>query len=437
MHGLVVLADANSFFASCEMVFDPSLTNKPVVVLSNNDGCVVARSPAAKRLGIVNGTPWFKIREQAARDHVVARSSNYELYASLSARMMAVMTAFLPDQEVYSIDECFLHATGGPEHTVQTCTRMRTAVLDGVGIPVSVGIAPTKTLAKIANHWAKQHPSSRGVTLWNEADKLKAKQILSTIPIEDVWGVGRRLTRKLQAMGITNALQLRDTDPAFIRHRFSMVLERTVLELRGIPCIEAESDAAAGVRTTQILCSRMFSSPIRGIEGVRQALGVYAQKACGRLRRQHSLCSQVHAFCATSPFNTENDYVVIRGSHTLLDPSDNPLLITKAAYHALGNRFDPHARYIRAGVLLSGLYDAESFHTLDGLQAAQDTRGIGEALEAVTRRFGPARVGIGYGGVRGGGKNNEDTGAKWTMRRDMLSPRSTTRWDEMAVVHAD
>lgn len=436
MGQLVALADANSFFASCETVFDPALEGRPVVVLSNNDGCVVARSEQAKRLGIVNGTPWFKIRELATQDGVVARSSNYELYASLSSRMMSVMRRYLPGQQVYSIDECFLFSTWGEDRTKAVCTDMREAVLAGVGIPVSVGVAPTKTLAKIASHWAKSHPDYQGVTLWSDAERLEGDGALTSIPVGDVWGIGRRLTRKLQAMGIMTALQLRDADPAMIRHRFSILTERVVLELRGTPCIGEDPSANEGIRTTQILCSRMFSTPITEISDLEQALSVYAQKACRRLRRQHSLCSQVCAFCSSSPFDTQHEYASFHGTTVLASPSDDPLAIAKAACQALRERTDPHARYIRAGVLLLDLLDADTFHTLEGFEADTDIHGLGDVLDRAARRFGPARVGIGYGGIRGKGRNDGDTGAGWTMRRGMLSPRCTTRWDEMATVKA-
>lgn len=436
MLGLTVLADANSFFASCETVFDPTLAGKPVVVLSNNDGCVVARSAEAKALGIANGTPWFKIRERARQDGVIARSSNYELYASLSARMMSVMRTYMPHQEIYSIDECFLQAPWNAARTAQTSIRMREAVLTGVGIPVSVGIAPSKTLAKVANHWAKDHPQEHGVTVWPRADDVRITEALATIPVERVWGVGRRLTRTLQSMGILTALQLRDTDPVAIRRRFSVVLESTVLELRGLPCIPDQPAAADGERTTQILCSRMFSTPIEGFEGIGQALGLYAQRACHRLRRQHGLCSQVHAFCSTSPFDTDHHYLSLHGVSMLPDPSDDPITIGRAAYDAMRPHFDRHGRYIRAGVMLCGLVDADVFHTLDGLEAVRDDHHLGAVLDEVARRFGPARAGVGYAGIRGSGRHSDDTGAPWSMRRDMLSARCTTRWDEMAVVHA-
>lgn len=436
MSGLLVLADANSFFASCETVFDPSMAGRPLVVLSNNDGCVVARSAQAKALGIVNGTPWFKIRDQATHDGVVAKSSNYELYASLSSRMMTVMRRYFPNQEIYSIDECFLHSPWSPQQTADTSARMRQAVLNGTGIPVSVGVAPSKTLAKVANHWAKDHPQDHGVTVWENADDADVCSALASVPVDHVWGVGRRMTKSLQAMGILNALQLRNADPTLIRRRFSVMLERTVLELRGIACIPDQSNADEGVRTTQILCSRMFSTPVEQFDDISQALGLYAQNACRRLRRQHGLCTQVHAFCASSPFNIRQEYLSLHGTATLPNPSDDPITITKAARDAIRERFNPHMRYIRAGVMLSGLVDADVFHTLDGLEPVRDDHHLGAVFDEVTRRFGPARVGIGCAGIRGNGRHDDNTGAKWMMRRDMLSSRCTTRWDEMAVVHA-
>ncbi|MDF7663978.1 Y-family DNA polymerase [Bifidobacterium sp. ESL0763] len=433
----MVLADANNFFASCERVFDPSLEGRPVVVLSNNDGCVVARSEEAKRLGIREGTPWFSMRERARLDGVVARSSNYELYASLSARMMSLMATFLPGQEVYSIDECFFSPADDERRLAAISRRMRRATLAGVGIPVSVGIAPTKTLAKVTNHWAKRHPESGGVALWSDIEREYGDRALAEVSVGDVWGVGRRMTKKLQGLGIVTALDLKRHDHVDIRHRFSILLERTVLELNGVPCVPDDASANDGRRKGEILCSRMFSSPITDFARMSQALSVYSQKACRRLRRQGSLCSLVSAFCATSPFGPPGSYQTIRGAQMLGDPSNDPLAIGKAACDALRDRYDPHARYVRAGVLLMGLRDAGRFTTLAGLEANKDEHHLGSVLDEAARKFGPARVGIGYGGIRGLGRNDDDTGASWTMRRGMLSPRATTRWSEMAVAHAD
>ena len=433
----IVLADANNFYASCEAVFHPEVAGKPLVVLSNNDGCVVSRSYEAKALGIANGTPWFTIRQEAAYDQVIARSSNYELYGSLSRRMMSIMSGFLPGQEVYSIDECFMHSPWDSERTRRIAAVMRRAVLQGVGIPVSIGIAPTKTLAKITNHWAKRHPSSHGITTWGNLSRDdQGTAVLSSIEIDDVWGIGRRLAKRLRGLGIRQAAQLRDQDPVNMRRRFSVQLERTVLELRGIPCIADDNDATGGKRDCQILCSRMFGTPILGEEGLRQAASVYAQYACRRLQRQHSLCTRVSVFCASSPFSKHDQYSSVCGSILLQDPSDDPVIISAAARQALHGRITPSVRYVRVGVMLTGLVDAASYGTLPALGARMDS-GLSEVFEQVTRRFGPARVGIGFAGIRGDGRNNDGTGAAWAMRREMLSSRCTTRWDEMPVVRAD
>ncbi len=464
----IVLADANSFFASCECVFDPSLVGRPVVVLSNNDGCVVARSAQAKAMGIPEGVPWFKIREWATDHGVVARSSNYELYASLSARMMSVMRRFFAHQEVYSIDECFLSQqeslrsehdskadmpavdTKSPDETgamcaaspssldalTQRCLRMRTAVLQGVGIPVSVGIAPTKTLAKITNHWVKKHDARHGVDSWNELLAHLDHDPLRDVNVADVWGIGRRLAPRLMSHGILTAADLRDVDPATIRRQYSVLVEQTVLELRGIKCISDAPDAARGRRTSQIMCSRMFSHAITDEAAMRQAVAVYAQKATQRLMRQRSLCCEVSVFCGTGPTDDDGTgRMMVHGCATLPDPTDDALLICQGAYEALRSCMVPGLRYVRAGVMLSGLIQADDYQPLDGFEAKRDTD-LSDAMARINKRFGSAHVGIGYGGVRGKGRWNEDTGATWSMKRTMMSPRCTTRWDEMAVVHA-
>ncbi len=432
----LVLADANSFFASCERVFDPSLVGKPVVVLSNNDGCVVARSAEAKALGISEGVPWFKIREFAHRNNVVARSSNYELYASLSRRMMSILETYLPHQEVYSIDECFLHSPYDDITTRKIASSMRHAVLKGIGIPISIGIAPTKTLAKVTNHWSKDHPLTRGVMSWEQATHNTNEDILQSIPVGKIWGVGRHLTPKLMSTGIATAANLRDANPVEIRHQYSVLLQRTVLELNGISCIPEDSDASQGERSTQIMCSRMFSKPINDYNTLCQALSVYAQKTVRRLRRQKGLCSTVAVFCSTSHYAPATEKSRIWSAVHLDTPTDDPLTITRAACKALQGKINTNVHYARAGVILMDLCKADNFCTLEGFEAKRDDNNVGDVLEKVSQKFGPFHVGIGYGGIRGNGRNNADTGAQWTMRREFLSPRCTTRWDEMPIVKA-
>lgn len=434
----IILADANSFFASCERVFNPELAHKPLVVLSNNDGCVVARSQEAKSI-IPMGVPWYQVRELAAERGVVARSSNYELYGSLSARMMSVMNEHFAQQEIYSIDECFLRSAASIETIADRCHAMRKAVLQGVGIPVSIGIAPTKTLAKITNHWAKSDHeyADRGVCAWESISPRVQDMILSQVPVDEVWGVGRRLMKKLVAYGILTAKDLRDADPVMIRRRFSVLLQRTVLELRGMACIDDESSALNGFRKQQILCSRMFSRPIVGRTEILQALSVYVQNACRRLRRQDCLASKVSIFCGISPYSArQGESSLHHQTASLENPTDDPLVLMKAISDQLMEYVDPQTHYIRAGVILTDLTKSSEYHPLESFDAQRDTHNIGPLLDEATARFGQYSLGIGYGGIRGKGRKNHETGAEWSMRREMLSRRCTTRWDEMAVVHA-
>ena len=426
-----VLADADSFYASCERVFHPSLAHLPLVVLSNNDGCVVSRSREAKLLGISNGLPWFKIRSQAEHDGVIARSSNYELYASLSARMMRLMASIMPGQEIYSIDECFLRGFQDPERTANACRRMRDTVLQGIGIPLTIATAPTRTLAKIVSHYIKHQGG--GIGDW---DQLLATtpDVLDRIDVAEVWGVGRRLTRKLQGMSITTAGDLARADPSRIRHLFSVLLQRTVLELRGIPSIELDDfDAISGSRKQQIMCSRMFGHPVTGLPDLSAAVSTYAQQAAIRLRRQGSLAGMLTVFIATSPYS--QGYQARSGSVILPDPADDPLTIARAAVATLPHMIDPHARYVRAGVMLANLTDAASYQTFDGMDAKRDD-GLGTVLDQANRKFGTQSVGIGYAGIKGKGRARQETGAAWNMKRHHLSNRGTTRWDEITVAKA-
>lgn len=427
-----VLADADSFYASCERVFDPKLVGRPVVVLSNNDGCVVARSREAKALGVPEGAPWFKLREQARMHGIVARSSNYELYASISRRMMRVMDRWLPGRVAYSIDECFLDPPRGDAD--RTLRRMRRAVLKGVGIPVTVTMAPTRTLAKTLSHWAKRTPTAGGVAVWDDLDPTLRETIMESTPVGDVWGVGRRNAPRLTAMGLTTAVKLRDTDPVRIRHRFGVNLARTVLELRGTPCVDpAGGDAVDGRREHMIVCSRMFGRPVTTLDGLRQAAGVYAQQASLRLRRQTGLTRLIGAWAATSPYAP--GYHVNGGWMRPGDPTDAPDAIAAIAQRILMEHCPTGVRWARAAVILTDLTDRDTYVTLPGLGPRLDD-GLTDAIDAINHRYGAMYVGIGAAGIRGRGREDANTGAVWRMRRNMLSPRATTRWDEIATVRA-
>lgn len=427
-----VLADADSFYASCERVFDPGLAGRPVVVLSNNDGCVVARSREAKNLGIQEGVPWFKLREFARMHGVTARSSNYELYASLSARMMRVMDQWLPGRVAYSIDECFLDPPArDPDRTLRL---MRHAVLKGVGVPVTVTMAPTRTLAKLLSHWAKHTPDTGGAAVWDDLDPTLRETIMRSTPVGDVWGVGRRNAPRLTAMGLTTAARLRDADQGLIRHRFGVNLARTVLELNGTPCVElAGGDAVDGHREHMIVYSRMFGRPVTDMDGLRAVAGVHAQHAAVRLRRQGSLTRLVGAWAATSPYRA--DYRTAGGWLRPEDPTDDPIEIARLAASILAGHCPAGMRWARAAVILTDLTDRDTYVTLLGLEPRLD-EGLADAIDAINHRYGPMRAGIGYAGIRGRGRDDADTGADWRMRRTMLSPRATTRWDEIAIARA-
>lgn len=431
-----ILADADSFFTSCERVFNPSLIHKPVVVLSNNDGCVVARSQEVKNMKIPEGIPWFKIREKATQSGIVACSSNYELYASLSTRMMHVMSSFFPNQHIYSIDECFFDVSGSPEDLLSTSKRMREAVWHGLGLPISISIAPTRTLAKIVSHWSKHHHGVRGIMSWQQALSIDPN-FLTHVSVSDVWGVGRRLAPKLMSMGINTAADLRDADVTALRKKFGVTMQQTILELRAIACIDLDggNNALDGKRTTQIMCSRMFSHPISDPAMLRQAINVYTQKVALRLRRQSSLCTSISVFCATSYHHHSGISSHIRGTFHLLEPTHDTLTLTRHAFSCIEDQVIPHAPYARAGVILHGLIDEDSYQPFDTFAPPMDT-GIGDVLELARKRFGSYRVGIGYGGIRGLSRLNEDTGAQWTMKRSHLSARATTCWNEMPVVTA-
>lgn len=280
------LVDVNNFYASCEKVFDPTLAGRPVVVLSNNDGCVVARSAEAKAMGVPMGVPWFKIRATFERAGGVAMSSNYALYADMSARVMALLGSMAPDQEIYSIDESFLDLTGLPD-PVAIGRQIRQEVLRHTGLVVCVGIGSSKTLAKLANHVAKKAMIDRsGVCELRDMAPADLECLLRRIDVGEVWGIGRRHVESLARYGIHSAWDLRQADPETLRRRFSVVMERTVRELRGISCLRLEEITPA---KQQIISSRSFGAPVRSMGELQEAVLLYLSRAAEKLRHQRRM----------------------------------------------------------------------------------------------------------------------------------------------------
>lgn len=350
---MFALCDVNSFYASCETVFRPDLKGRPVVVLSNNDGCVIARSPEAKPF-VKMGEPYFKQKDMFRRHGIIAFSSNYELYADMSNRVMTTLEELSPRCEIYSIDEAFCDLTG-----VRNCRdltdfgrEIRETVLRRAHLTVGVGIAQTKTLAKLANHAAKQWQRQTGGVV-DLSNLERQRKLMALLPVDEVWGVGRRISKKLEAMGIKTVLQLADTDIRFIRKHFNVVLERTVRELRGEPCLGLEEFAPV---KQEIVCSRSFGGRITEYHEMRQAICSYASRAAEKLRGEHQYCRFISAFVKTSPFALNEPYYGNNASVKLLTPTQDSRDIITAATKCLDAIWRDGHRYQKAGVMLGDFY---------------------------------------------------------------------------------
>ena len=423
---LYALIDMNSFYASCEQLFRPDLADHPVVVLSNNDGCVVARSAAAKALGIARGTPAFQLASLFQAADVAVFSSNYELYASLSRRVVQTIAECVPAVEVYSIDECFALLTGLPD-PMQTARLMRERVQRWTGICCCVGVAPTKTLAKLANHRAKDAPAFSGVFLWPK-DEAEQRRVLSDVPVEDVWGVGKQTCAALKAAHIATALDLAQADSAWIQRRFGITLLRTQKELQGTACIEFET----GAHVKQQICnSRSFAQATDKLEDLVSAVSVHTAEAARQLRNQSSLCRRVTVFFHTNVFNAKTPQKSAAVDAVLAHPTDDLLALTHAAIGALKEGFEKGFFYQKAGVIFSELSDADApwqppADLFDEEAPQRERRAhLMEAIESINERFGRHTITTASSRLSDG----------WEMRRDNLSPCYTTRIEDIPVVH--
>ncbi len=413
------LVDCNNFYASCEKLFRPDLKDTPVVVLSNNDGCVVARSREAKSLGIKMGVPVFQIKAEMQRHGILAFSSNYALYADLSSRVMRTLEEMAPRVEVYSIDEAFLDLTGieSAISLVEFGQQVRERIGHWIGITVCVGIAPTKTLAKLANHAAKKYPATQGVVDLTNPDRQR--RLLALVPVNDVWGVGRRLSKRLNALGITTALDLANASPRAIRDQFSVVLERTVRELNGESCIELEEIPPT---KKQIVCSRSFGVKVTQFELLREAVCEYATRATEKLRKEQQQAKVLTVFIRTSPFKDNEPQYSNSASGELLIPSCDTRDFIELASHLLKRIWKDGFRYAKAGVMLSDFYDPGMFQP--GLFDEVSTRSNSQQLMSVLDTINQSGAGkIFFAG--------QGTKKDWSMKREHLSPAYTTRWDQL------
>jgi len=416
------LIDANNFYVSCERVFNPSLAHVPMVVLSNNDGCVVARSNEVKALGLKMGTPWFQLRELAEKHDIRAFSSNYSLYADMSSRMMNVLAAYSPDQEVYSIDECFLGLAGFSQYNLVTYgQRMRTQVRQWLGLPVCVGFGETKTLAKLANHCAKKDLAGQdGVCDLTQLSQPERSRIFAALPVNEVWGVGRRLTEQLNQRHILTVEDLRTANPEALRKAFSVVLERTVRELNGIACQNLE---AVAPNKQQIMSSRSFGAYVYDLPGLGEAVAVYMARAAEKLRRQGSLAGIVQVYIRTNPFKDNAPQYHPSLTIPLPEATDDTARLIRAAHWGLKRIYKPGFAYQKAGIALLDL-SPQANAQIPLFANKPDRHALMQVMDRINATFGRGSLRSAAEGMR----------QNWRMKRDRMSPAYTTRWDELPEV---
>lgn len=429
MKSVFALVDCNNFYASCEKLFQPKLKDRPVVVLSNNDGCVVARSAEVKALGIPMGVPWFQIQAEARRYGIVAFSSNYALYADMSNRVVEVLSSFAPRIEVYSIDESFLDLAGFERQGYASYgAEIRQRVADWLGLAVCVGIAPTKTLAKLANHCAKKGlAGSEGVCDFTILPLNALSELLGRIEVGEVWGVGRKITARLETMGIQTVRQLRDANAETIRARFSVVQERTVRELRGESCLDLEEVVPD---KQQIMSSRSFGTLVYDLADLEEAVASYIAKASEKLRAQDSQAGAIQVYIRTNVFRPEAPQYQPAITVPLPVASSDTRVLAQWALRALRRIYRPGYGYHKAGVMLLNLTPKVNcqFSLFDAQGGAADARSekLMGTLDDINRRYGRGVLRLAAEGV-------EKT---WQMRRGNLSPGYTTSWEGLPVVSA-
>jgi len=417
---MFALADVNSFYASCEAVFRPDLRGKPICVLSNNDGNVIARNASAKKYGIKMGIPWFQLKNMHFPEKIYIFSSNYELYASLSNRTLSLIEEMAIRAERYSIDEIFLTIQGLDKYInyEDYGRQLREHVYRGTGLTIGVGAGISKTLAKSAQWASKEWPQFGGVLALTRDNPRRTEKLLSLQPVGDVWGVGSRIAKKLSTMGITTALQLAQANPAFIRRNFSVVLERTVRELNGESCIALEDAPPA---KQQIVCSRSFGQRVMTYEAMRQAVCQHAERAAEKLRGERQFCRQIAVFIKTSPFSATPYYGNV-ASEKIHIPTHDTRDIIAAAISALDRIWVDGCRYAKAGVMLNDFTPTgvSQLNLFDDIQPRERSEELMKVLDGINHS--------GLGKIWFAGRG---IAPKWQMKREMLSPAYTTRWSDI------
>lgn len=423
---LLALVDCNNFYVSCERVFRPDLLGKPVAVLSNNDGCIVARSPEVKALGIKMGVPVFQVRHLIKQHNIQLFSSNYALYADLSARVMATLEEFTPSLEVYSIDEAFLDLTdiaACRTDPVAYGRHIKKNVWRHTGIPVCVGLGPTKTLAKLANFAAKKWLQTGGVL--DLTDTTRREKLMKIVPVGEVWGIGSRTAVKLERLGVRTVWDLACQPPERMQAQFNIVVARTVMELNGIACLELEAIAPD---KQQIVCSRSFSRRLTGLSELRSAVSIFASRAAEKLRQQHSTAGDISVFIRTNPFNPSEPQYQRMASIRLDTPTQDTRVLAATANRLLESIYKPGYGYQKAGVQLSRIQpvtmpeQGDLFRWSDNDLSAEN-RPLMQTLDIINRRY-PGGVSL----------MATQFDRSWQPKAERISKRYTTEWGELVEV---
>jgi DNA polymerase V len=422
MQRAIALVDCNNFYVSCERLFQPKLKSKPVVVLSNNDGCVVSRSQEVKDLGISMALPWYQMRALAKQHGIVALSSNYSLYADLSHRVMSLLAGFSPRHEVYSIDESFLELSGITCNLTLYAQQIRQTIARSVGIPVCVGIAPSKTLAKLANHVAKKNPRFNSVCNFNRMSTHELDALFSAIEVGEIWGVGRRSKGKLNAMGINSVLDLKHCSPKLLRSKFSVVFERIVEELNGTACLALDEVAPA---KQQIICSRSFGSLTSCLSDLEQAVVNYTTRAAEKLRQQQSVAGGIQVYIRTNPHRVKEPQYEQMIFIPLHETSNDTRVLCQATLYGLRQIYQRGYAYQKVGVMLTQIIPIATRATtlFDDAITQHKSQALMATLDLINRKMGSDTVKLLGAGIK----------PTWEMRRQNVSNRYTTEWTELAV----
>ncbi len=419
---MFALIDCNSFYASCEKIFRPDLKDRPVVILSNNDGCVIARSSEAKKMGVSMTQPWYQIKDQYLSKGGIVFSSNYEFYADISNRVMNVLSDLCPEIDIYSIDEAFLDLRSFKKNIdlVNFAYDCKRKIREWVGVPVSIGIAPTKTLAKLANKVAKDDPRFDGVVILSEPRVIK--HFLRSMPVEKIWGIGKRLTARLENIGIKTAHDLTQIDSRLIGDNFNVVLERTVRELKGQSCITLHDFMEP---KKQIMVSRSFGRSIREKNVLSEAISFHASRAAEKLRYEKQKCRLITTFIRSNRFNTKIKQIYASRSLELIHPTDDTRIIIKSANRILEKIYANGYQYAKAGILLSDFTDSYGYQ-MSLFDKKRDEKSASKLMETIDyiNLMEIAKVGFGNQGYQN----------TWKMKREIKSQRYTTKIDEIPII---